>query len=193
MKVHRQDAVDARRLEHVGDQPRGDRLTGARLPVLPGVRVPGHDRGDALRRRELRRLDHDQQLHQVAVDRLGAGLDEEDVGAADRLLEATVRLAVGERAEVDGAELEAEPLGDLLREVRVRAAGEEHEPFRRTAFEPMLGTGLRDRHGRNRLEAREGCELSRRRRLRLLHVLRTPPCSLVALWRRRARRAGRLW
>ena len=48
-----------------------------------------------------------------------AGLDDEDVGAADRLVVAAVRLAVRERLELDLAELDAELLGDL----RARAPG----------------------------------------------------------------------
>ena len=61
---------------------------------------------------ELRRLDHQQELHQVLVDRAAARLDEEDVGAADRLVEADVGLAVRELARGDGAQLDAELLGD---------------------------------------------------------------------------------
>ena len=94
VQVHRQHAVGAGELEHVGDEARGDRLARLRLAVLARVREPRDDGGDALRRRELRRLDHQQQLHQVLVDGLAAGLHEEDVGAADRLVVAAVRLAV---------------------------------------------------------------------------------------------------
>ena len=45
-----------------------------------------------------------------------AGLDDEDVGAANRLLVATVRLAVRERLELIVAELDPELLGDPRRE-----------------------------------------------------------------------------
>src|SRR5438445_516917 len=86
-----------------------------RIAVLPRVGEQWDDRGDPLRGRELRRLNHEQQLHDVAVDGLAAGLDDEDVGAADRLVETAVRLAVRERAQLDLAELDAELGGDPLR------------------------------------------------------------------------------
>ncbi len=86
VEVHRQDPVGAGDLQHVGDEAGGDRLARLRLAVLAGVGEERDHRGDPLRRAELRRLDHLQQLHQVPVDRLAAGLDEEEVGAADRLV-----------------------------------------------------------------------------------------------------------
>ena len=60
VQIHRQHAVDAGELEHVGDEARRDRLARLRLPVLARVREPRDDGRDPLRRRELRRLDHEQ-------------------------------------------------------------------------------------------------------------------------------------
>ena len=151
MQVHRQHAIGARQLQHVRDEARRDRLARLRLAVLPRVREGRDDRGDALRRRELRRLDHQQQLHQVLVDRAAAGLHEEEVGAADRLVVAAVRLAVAEGVQLDLAELDAELLGDPMRERRVRAAGEDHQPLLRPALDPVAC--LRLRHGFGRLES----------------------------------------
>ena len=82
MEVHRQHAIGAGELQHVRDEPAGDRFARPGLAVLARIRKPRDNRGDALRRRELRRLDHEQQFHQVAVDGLAAGLDDEDVGAS---------------------------------------------------------------------------------------------------------------
>ena len=119
VEVHRQHAVGAGGLEHVGDELGRDRLARRRLLVLARVGEPGHDGGDPLRRGELRRVDHDQQLHQVVVRPASLpGLDDEDVGAADRLLVAAVDLAVGERLQLDLAELDAELLGDPLARAR---------------------------------------------------------------------------
>ncbi len=127
VEVHRQDAVGAGELEHVGDEPPGDRLPRLRLAVLPRVREPRDDSGDALRGCELRRLDHQEELHQVPVDRLGARLDDEDVGAADRFRVAHVGLVVRERPELDAAELDPELFRHALRKLRVRAPGEDHQ------------------------------------------------------------------
>ena len=100
VEVHRQDPVGAGDLEQVGDEAGRDRLARLRLAVLAGVREERDHGGDALRGAELRRLDHLQELHQVLVDRAAAGLDEEDVGAADRLVVADVGLAVRERRSI---------------------------------------------------------------------------------------------
>ena len=119
MQVHRQHPVGAGELEHVGDEPAGDRLPRLRLAVLARVGEPRDDGGDALRGRELRRLDHQEELHQVAIDRLGARLDDEDVGAADRFRVAHVRLVVRERSQLDVAELHSQLFRHALRELRV--------------------------------------------------------------------------
>ena len=75
VQIHREHAVDARGLEHVRHQARRDRLARRRLLVLTRVREPRHDGGDALGRGQARRVDHDQQLHQVVVAGPRAGLD----------------------------------------------------------------------------------------------------------------------
>src|SRR5919201_1846159 len=53
----------------------------------------------------------------------------EEIGSrrADRLLEAAVDLAVGERLERDRAEVDPQLVGDLRRQLGVRAPREEHE------------------------------------------------------------------
>jgi len=150
VEIHRQDAVGSRQLEHVGDEARRDRLARLRLAVLARIREERHHGRDPLGRGELRRLDHEEQLHQVPVDRLAPGLDEKDVGAADRLVVAAVRLTVRERAQLDFAELDADVIGDLPGELGMRAAGEDHQPLLRPALEPV--SDLRPGH-------RAGCDL----------------------------------
>jgi hypothetical protein len=113
-----------------------------RLAVLARVREERDDRRDPLRRAEPRRLDHQEELHQVAVDRRAAGLDDEEVGAADRLVVAAVRLVVLERLQLHLAELDAELIGDPLRELGMRAAGEHHQPLLRAALDPVAGLRL---------------------------------------------------
>ena len=60
----------------------------------------------------------------------GGRLDEEDVGAADRLLVAAVDLAVGERPEVDLAEVDVELAGDPRGELHRGAPAEDHQALR---------------------------------------------------------------
>ena len=135
MQVHREHAVDARRLEHAGHEARGDRLARGRLLVLARVAVPRRDGDHAVRRRADRRVDHDQQLHQRVVGgdprvRVAArGLHDEHVGAADRLLVAAVDLAVGERLERDRAEVDVELAGRSSPPARVGPPREQHQPL----------------------------------------------------------------
>ena len=56
----------------------------------------------------------------MGVDRRDGGLDQEDVGAANRLGVAAVEIAVRERLELDPAELRAQRGRDRLCELRVR-------------------------------------------------------------------------
>ena len=183
VQVHREDAVGAGELQHVGDEARRDRLARLRLPVLPRVREQRDDRGDALGRGELRGLDHEEQLHDVLVDGLASGLHDEDVGAADRLVVADVRLAVRERADLGLAELDAELLRDALGEVGVRPPGEDHQALLRAALDPVARRRLRHdgrfETGKDELRTRA-------------HGLHIPPCSPASAARTRVRRRGRL-
>ncbi len=142
VQVHREHPVGARDLQQVGHQARGDRLARRALLVLARVRVPGDDHRDPLGRGQLGALHHDQELHQVPVDRRGAGLHQEHVGAADRLVVADVDLAVREGLQPDPAELQPELVGDLLGQIGVRATGEQHHPARVLALVRRRQLGL---------------------------------------------------
>ena len=131
VKVHGQDAVGAGVLDHVRDHPGGDRLARRRLPVLAGIEEARNDCRDPLRGGEPGGVDHHHQLDQMDVDGRDGRLDQEDVGAADGLGVAAVGIAVGERLELDPTDLRPQLRGDSLRELRVRAAGEEPQPLHR--------------------------------------------------------------
>ena len=73
----------------------------------------------------LKRVDHHQQLHQVLVDGRAGGLDDEDVLAADVLVDLHVHLAVREARDVGVAQAHVQVLGDLLGQGPVRVAREQ--------------------------------------------------------------------
>ena len=124
VQVERDDAVHAGALEQVGDEAGGDGLTRASLAVLTGVAVVGDDGGDGAGGSALGGIRGDEELHEHVVDVLaGNGLDQEDVGAADGLVIASVDLAVGELLERKAGELHAELIGDLLGERTVGGTG----------------------------------------------------------------------
>ena len=172
VEVHREHAVGAGGLDHAGHQARGDRLARRRLLVLAAVAEPRRDGDDAVRARPHRRVDHEQQLHERVVGAqaalgVGAGrLDDEDVRAADRLVVAAVDLAVGERLQRDGAEVDAELVGDPRCQLGVGAPREQHQPL------VVVDREARG-HGRLHLDAHDDAQSTRgsRRRVRRLALL----------------------
>ena len=90
-----------------------------------------------------------------------AGLDDEDVGAADRLLVADIDLAVRERLQLDVAELDVELVGDLLRQDGVRAPREEHQLPGGPALDPAAALAVRLRAVLGRHSEARKRELSR--------------------------------
>ena len=70
VQVDQQRAVGAGGGEQVGDQLRRDGHAGAVFAVLPRVAVVRNDHRDAAGGGALERVHHDQQFHQVLVDRV---------------------------------------------------------------------------------------------------------------------------
>ena len=124
VEVDSNDAVGTCDLEEVGDEASGDGLAAAVLLVLASVGVEGHDRGDALCRATLQRIDHDELFHDVFVHGLRVGLDYECIRASDGFFEADEDLTVGEVTCGRGGELDTELLGHCFAEGGVAAARE---------------------------------------------------------------------
>ncbi len=98
VQVHGEDAVDAGGGEQVGDELGRDRHAGLVFAILPGVAEKRDHRRDARRAGPPRRIDHDEQLHQVLVRRRAGRLDDEDVPPADVFVDLDEGLAIRERA-----------------------------------------------------------------------------------------------
>ena len=83
MQVHQDIAVRPRDLDHIRDQAGGDRNT--RLVLFVGTRIShiGDDSGQTGRGVQVKRLEKDQQFHDIAVDRTRSGLDRIAVFTAD--------------------------------------------------------------------------------------------------------------
>src|SRR5699024_3212546 len=69
VQVDGYDPVDAGSFQQVGNQLGGNRFAGLDLLVLPGVAEVGDDCVDTPGRGAAQRIGHDEQLHQVVVDR----------------------------------------------------------------------------------------------------------------------------
>jgi hypothetical protein len=127
VQVHGQDPVRPGGGDQVGDELRGDRNARLVLPVLTRVAVVRKHGRDPARRGPLERVEHDQKLDQVVVDGGAGRLKDEDVCAADVLVDLCVALAVREVVERDFARSDGQNLTHLAGEARMRAAGEDFE------------------------------------------------------------------
>ena len=124
MQVHGQHPVGTGGGDHVGHQLGGNGVTGLGLAVLTGVAEIGDHRGDAAGGGALERVDHDEQLHQVVVDRAAGGLDNEHVTAPDGLIQGDKDLPVGEGPNLGLAQFGTHQLADIIRQLGIRVAGE---------------------------------------------------------------------
>ena len=118
VQVHGQHAVGAGAGDQVGHQLGRDRHAALVLAVLPGVAEVGHHGRDPIGAGPLEALDHDQQFHQVLVDRRAGGLDDEHVAAADVLVDLAGNLAVGEIAHHRAAQRQPQILADPFGQAR---------------------------------------------------------------------------
>ena len=98
VQVHRQHAVGPGAGNQVGHQLGRDRHAAFVLAVLPGVAEIGNHGRDPIGAGPLEALDHDQQFHQVLVDRRAGRLDDEHVAAANVLVDLAGDFAVGKIA-----------------------------------------------------------------------------------------------
>ena len=100
VQIDGQDAVGAGAGNEVRDQLGRDRRARPHLPVLARIAEIGNDRRDAMRRCTSKRIDHDQQLHQVIVGWIGRRLDDEGVAPAHVLQNLDKNLQIGEAAHM---------------------------------------------------------------------------------------------
>jgi hypothetical protein len=100
---------------------------GLSFAVLARVAVVRNHRGDARRGRAPERVDHHAQLDQVLVDRRARRLHDEDVRAADVLVDLERHFRVRKAMQAGDAHGDAEVLGNLLRQRRMGASRKQFE------------------------------------------------------------------
>ena len=115
VQIERKHSARPRRLQQIRHELRRNRHARAVLAILPRVRVIRNHRRDAPCRRALERVDHQQQLHQVEIHRIAAGLHDEDVGAANVFENLIARFAVRKLAVLGASSRHAEILADGIR------------------------------------------------------------------------------
>ena len=127
VQVDEESAVGAGGGEQIGDELGADGDAGTVLAILSRVSVIGNDGGDAGGGGALECVDHDKKLHQVLVDGIAGGLDDEDVDAADVLEQLEVDFAIGEALQLDLTDRNADVAADLFGQGPIGRAAEELE------------------------------------------------------------------
>ena len=122
VEIDRKDSIGASNGDQIGDELGGNGGPRAGLPVLSGIAEIGDDGGDPLGRGAAKRVDADQQFHQIVVGRIGGRLDDEDVLAADVFVNLDEDLLVGEAADARFGDGHFEIFGDRLDQRQVRIA-----------------------------------------------------------------------
>ena len=125
MEVNRHDTGYTSRGHEIGHQLCGNRLTAARLAILTGIRIVRYDSRDAVCRSALAGICHDEQLHEVIIDRIRRRLDDKDILAADALTDHDLRLTVVEMTDICIAEVHPDMIGNLLCQIRVCVTGQD--------------------------------------------------------------------
>ncbi|MCY1376113.1 hypothetical protein D9M69_635820 [compost metagenome] len=127
MQVDGEHAVDADHGQHVGHHLGADRHAGgARTAVLAGIAEVGHHGGDPGRRGTAEGVGHHHQFHQVVVGRRTGRLDDEDILAANVLVDFRTDFAVGELADGSVTEGDVQLTNDAPRQIGVGVPREDH-------------------------------------------------------------------
>ena len=95
VEVHSQHPVCPSGNNHVGHQLGGDGVPAFRFPVLTGIAKVGHHGGDPSSGGPAEGVHHNEQFHQVIVDRVAGGLYHKHVATTDRLIDGYGDLAIG--------------------------------------------------------------------------------------------------
>jgi len=136
MEVDRDDPVRAGHRQEVRHQLGRNRLAGSGFPFLPGVAVIRNHQIDRPRAGPLGRIDHDQEFHQVLVDRMRKRLHQEHVAIADRFLVKAINFPALEAGQLDFAERLPELLADPPGQLRIRRTGENAQTVARHHVRP---------------------------------------------------------
>ena len=114
MQIHRQNAVGTCAGQEIGNEFGGDRNTSFVFAVLAGIAEIGDHGGDPAGTGALEALDHDQELHEVVIDRAAGRLDEEYIASADVFFDAAETFTVGETLHRDLPRGNAQVVADFL-------------------------------------------------------------------------------
>ena len=142
VQVHCQNAVGSGGGDQVGDELGRDRVARLGLAVLAGVAEIGDYSRNPAGGGALERVDHDEQLHNVVVDGVTGGLDDEHVAAAHGFIDGNVDFAVGKVLYLALAEREPQCVGNLRGERDGSVRGENFDVFAMCDHSVLLLLGI---------------------------------------------------
>src|SRR5436305_14726586 len=96
VQIHREHAAHPGGMKEIRHELGGDRNARLILPVLSCVTKKRNDGGDAIGTGAARRIDHDEQLHEMLVGWRTSRLNDENITAANILLDLDISFAIGE-------------------------------------------------------------------------------------------------
>ena len=147
VKVHREDAVNTDRLQHVRNNLRADgHAGGTRTAILTGIAVVRNCGGNSAGRSTAQSVHHDHQLHQIVVRRSTGALQHENILTTNVLVNLNSNLTIGEAVDCCTAQWNIQVLRDRKGKLRICIARENHKAVRnhdlalnpRRAFVPQL-------------------------------------------------------
>ena len=98
MEIHGENSVCAGCGKHICNNFCGDRVTGFCFSVLTCISEIGHYCGDSSCGCTFERIDHNDEFHEVVVNGVAGGLDDENIGSADGFLKGNAYFTVCEMA-----------------------------------------------------------------------------------------------
>ena len=140
VQIHGQDPVSAGGGEHIGNQFCGDGVPGLGFTVLPGVTEVGDNGGNPACGCTAAGIDHYQQFHQMVIDGLAGGLNQEYVGATNGFFQGDGSFTIGEMLHRGLSHFDAQLFADGLSKLRVGVAAENLNVF--TVCNHRMNTSL---------------------------------------------------
>ncbi len=127
MKIHRQHSMRAGSDDQICDQLRCDRYSTGILSILSSISEIRDHRGDSRRTGSAAGINDHQQLDEIFIHRRAGRLNDENVTAADVLIQLDADFAVRKVPDVDVTEADSKIRGNLSRQLWVRSTTEDRQ------------------------------------------------------------------
>src|SRR5664279_3527470 len=138
VKVYSKNAVCPRCGEQVGDKFRRNRHPRLHLPVLAGITVIGYYSGYPACRRPLKRVDDEEQFHDIIIYRGAGGLYHKDIRPPHVIIYLYHKFAVAESSHGGVGQGNTDIFTDLTRELTVRITCYKLNTVRHLYSPPMI-------------------------------------------------------